>query len=126
MKLEEEDKFIKELIIKSVTVMPFEDFEDNLMLKIHKETRVSHTFMKDVKLSWFFFIVGTIFGIFLSLVVGEMHNTILGFPIQRLALVLQTIFVIFLLLQIDKLVEITKNIIQLNTPDKLTTLRRLQ
>lgn len=117
MKLEEEDKFIKELIIKSVTVMPFEDFEDNLMLKIHKETRVSRTFIKDVKLSWFFFIVGTIFGIFLSLVVGDMHNTILDFPIQRLVLVLQAIFVIFLLLQIDKLVEITKNMIQLNTPD---------
>lgn len=108
MSLEKEEKFIKELMGKSGMRMPFDDFEEKLMQKIHKEATTSRSFLKDVKLSWFFFIVGTFFGLFLNIIVGETNKIILGLPSQKLALIIQTIFVISLLFQFDKLIGLTK------------------
>jgi len=109
MSKETEDKFIKELMGKSGVKMPFDDFEEKLMQEIRREANTSRSLLKDVKLSWFFFVVGTLFGLVLSIVVGEMNKTIFGFPAQRLILIIQAIFVIFLLLQFDKLIRLTKN-----------------
>lgn len=108
MNSEKEEKLIRELMGKSAVKMPFAEFEDQLMQQIHKEAKTSRSFLKDVKLSWFFFIVGTLFGLFLNILVGEMNKTIFGFPAQRLALILQVLFVILLLLQFDKLIGLTK------------------
>lgn len=109
MSKEKEDIFIKELMGKSGVKMPFDDFEEKLMQQIHREAKTSRSFLKDIKLSWIFFVVGTLFGLVLSIVVGEMNRTILGFPAQILGLVIQAIVVIFLLLQFDKLFRLTKN-----------------
>ena len=109
MSKEKEDEFIRELMGKSGVKMPFDDFEEKLMQQIHREAKTSRSFLKDIKLSWFFFVVGTLFGLVLSIVVGEMNKTIFGFPAQRLVLIIQAIFVIFLLLQFDKLIRLTKN-----------------
>jgi hypothetical protein len=110
MNSETEEKFIRELMGKSGVKMPFLDFEEQLMQQIHKEATTSHSFRKDVKLSWFFFVVGTLFGLLLNFIVMEMNKTIFGFPLQRLMLIIQALFVIFLLFQFDKLIALTKNV----------------
>ncbi|MCK9640184.1 MAG: hypothetical protein M0R39_09775 [Prolixibacteraceae bacterium] len=109
MTIEKEDKFIKELMGKSVVKMPFDDFEEKLMLEIHKEAKTSHSFLKDIKLSWFFFVVGTLFGLVLSIGIGEMDKTILGLSVHSIGLFIEALFVILLLLQFDKLIRLIKN-----------------
>ena len=108
MNSEKKENFIHELMGKSGAKMPFIDFEDKLMHQIHKEADTSRLFQKNVKLSWFFFTVGTLFGLFLNIIVGEMNKTIFGLPAHRFVLIVQAIFVIFLLLQFDKLLRLTK------------------
>lgn len=110
MRKEIEEQFIRELMSKSAEIMPFADFEERLMQQIHKEAKAPHSFRKDIKLSWFFFVVGTIFGLFLNVIVMTMDKAILGLPAQRLILVVQALFVIFLLLQFDRLIALTKKV----------------
>lgn len=108
MSLEKEEKLIQELMAKSQREMPFADFEERLMLQIHKEERTSRSFWKDIRLSWFFFVVGTLFGLFLNILVAEMNKPIFGLPAQGWILFIQAIFVIFLLFQFDKLIGLTR------------------
>jgi hypothetical protein len=108
MNPEKEEKLIRDLIVESAREMPFSDFEEKLMRQIHLEANTSRSFLKNIKLSWFFFIVGTIFGLFLSITIGQINGSIFGFPAQRLILIAQVIFVILLLTQFDKLIELTR------------------
>jgi hypothetical protein len=107
MSSDKEEKLIRELMLKSEAKMPFSDFEDKLMEKIYLDEKTTRSFMKDVKLSWFFFAVGTLFGLFLSTIAGVKNGTILGFPSQPLILVVQAVFVIFSLSLFDKLIGLT-------------------
>lgn len=107
MNSDKEEKLIRELMLKSEARMPFSDFEDKLMEKIHLEEKTSRSFLNDVKLSWFFFAVGTLFGLFLSTIVGEKNGTILGFPSQPMILLVQALFVVFSLNLFDKLIGLT-------------------
>jgi len=108
MNPEREDKLFRELMGKSVGQMPFSDFEEKLMSKIYKEESASRSFLKNIKLSWFFFIVGALFGISLCLVVGQMNETIFGLPLQRLLLFAESVFVVLLVSQFDQLFRLTK------------------
>ena len=109
MSLDHKEKFVQELMAKSERKMPFDDFEDKLMQQIHKEANTSRSFLKDVRLSWLFFIVGTVFGLVLNILVAEMNTTIFGMPSQRLLLIVQVLFVMLLLSQFDRLIGLTKN-----------------
>jgi hypothetical protein len=109
MHLDQKEKFVKELMAKSERKMPFDDFEERMMQQIHKEANTSRSFLKDVRLSWLFFIVGTIFGLVLNILVAEMNTTIFGMPSQRLLLIVQVLFVMLLLSQFDRLIGLTKN-----------------
>ena len=108
MNAEKEEKLVSELMGKSGREMPFVDFESKLMKQIHQEANISRSFLKDVKLSWFFFIIGTCFGLFLSILAGQINETIFGFPAQRIILIVQVVFAIVLLSQFDKLIELTR------------------
>ena len=110
MDLDHKDKFIQELMNKSERKMPFDDFEERIMQQIHKEAKTSRSFLKDIKLSWFFFIVGTVFGLVLNILVAEMNKTVFGIPSQRLLLIVQVLFVMLLLSQFDRLIGLTKKI----------------
>lgn len=108
MNTEQEEKLIRELMGKSAREMPFADFESKLMLQIHKEANHSRSFHKDIKLSWSFFIAGTFFGLLLSILAGQINETIFGFPAQLIILIAQVVFAILLLSQFDKLIELTR------------------
>lgn len=108
MNTDKEEKFIHELMSKSKKEIPFADFEERLMLQIYKEELTSRSFSKDVKLSWFFFVVGTLFGLFLNILVAEINKPIFGLSAQKWVLIIQSIFVVFMLFQFDKLIGLTK------------------
>jgi hypothetical protein len=107
MNSDKEEKLIRGLMLKSEAKMPFSDFEDKLMEKIHLEEKSSRSFLKDVKLSWFFFSVGTLFGLLLSTMAGGKNETILGFPSRPIILLVQALFIVFLLSLFDKLIGLT-------------------
>jgi len=103
-----EDKLVRELMEKSGREMPFADFEDKLMVQIYKEAKTSRSFLKDIQLSWFFFVLGTLFGLILNIMVSKMNQPIMGLPAQQFSLIIQTLFVIFLLFQIDRFIGLQK------------------
>ncbi len=109
MSSDKEEKLIRELMGKSVAKMPFSDFEDKLMEQIHRGKESSRSLLKDIKLSWFFFVVGTVFGLVISIVVGQMQGTIFGYPAQRVLIIAQAVFVVFALSQFDRLIGLAGN-----------------
>jgi TRAP-type C4-dicarboxylate transport system permease small subunit len=66
------------------------------------------SFTKDLKLSWIFFIAGSVFGIVISLILPQMHKPFLGIPSDKLAIFFQITFVSILLTQIDILTKLFK------------------
>ena len=55
--------------------MPFHDFEEELMIKIYKERDRKRSVLKNIKLSWLFFIIGMISGIALISIPSLVNET---------------------------------------------------
>jgi len=100
-----EDK-LKRLLNESRLQMPFDDFEDRLMVRINKKVRTERSIDKNIRLSWIFFALGTIFGLLLSVIVSPVKS-ILGFPVSGLTIPFFILGVTLLLLFVEKLVNIT-------------------
>jgi hypothetical protein len=114
-----EENFIKEIMFKSKLELPFSDFEDNVMIQIEENILHQPAFSKDIKLSWIFFIVGSVFGIAISLILPMLHKSVLGIQPSTLALGFQIVFTILLLTQMDVLLKLIKK-----TDSKKTNLIR--
>ena len=108
MNSEEEEKLTCELMKKSGREMPFVDFEEKLMEKIHNEEKITRSFLKDVKLSWLFFIIGSCFGLFLSVISSQINNTVWGIHAQQITMLIQVVFVVLLLCQFDNLIKLSR------------------
>lgn len=63
MKSDLEDMQFHNILSKCKKEMPFQDFDDEMMIEIHKEHDRERSILKNIKLSWFFFIIGLISGI---------------------------------------------------------------
>ncbi len=108
MNKDREDQLVGELMGKSANAMPFADFEERLMNRIQREGERSRSFWRNLKLSWLFFAIGTLFGLFLSVLLERMDWTVFGWPTHRVILVAQLFFSVVILTQFDKLLELTK------------------
>jgi len=103
-----EDNYFREMLSVSKLELPFPDFEDNVMIQIEKENSFRHSVSKDVKLSWIFFIAGSVFGIAISLILPHLQGLIFGIQPQKLAIFFQMIFVILLFTQLETLLRFIK------------------
>lgn len=103
-----EEIYFKEIMSDSKLEMPFPDFEDNVMLHIHKSISSQTGFSKELRLSWIFFLLGSVFGITISLILPHMQGQILGFDPQKVAIIFQIIFVVLLFTQMDTLLRLAK------------------
>ena len=103
-----EENFFHAMMSKSKLELPFPDFEDNVMFQIEKENSFRHSVSKDVKLSWIFFIAGSVFGIVISLILPRFQFLIFGMEPQKLAIFFQMIFVIILFTQLETLMKFIK------------------
>lgn len=104
----EDDKLIREFMVKSESRMPFPDFEEKLMVRISAEAARSRSYARDIRLSWLFFLIGTILGTMITLFIGSLHEPIFGFPPQRVLYIAESVFVVLLLTQLDKLIGLSK------------------
>jgi hypothetical protein len=95
------DQILKGLIQKSQLEMPFSDFEENLMQRILKETNYKTALSRDKKLSFFFFIIGTLLGLVINFFFQKETFSFLGVSPETGMLLFQVIFVLLFLTQLD-------------------------
>ena len=86
--------------------MPFSNFEDDTMWKIEQNLRHRKNVFKDLRLSGLFFGLGTGFGLLINTLL--LRNQLLppGFSPGQLVLPFQVLFVLFVLLQLEKIVRL--------------------
>lgn len=60
-----DDKYMKEMLRLSSGSFPYSDFEDEVMLEIKAYERRKLSIRKNLKMSWLFFALGMVAGIFL-------------------------------------------------------------
>ena len=75
MEPEFEDIHLQEILLKGRKELPFLDFEDEIMVEIHKEHDRKRSILKIIKLSWFFFIIGLISGITLVSILPLIYES---------------------------------------------------
>jgi hypothetical protein len=104
-----EEAFVREIMSKSKLDVPFTDFDDNVMRLIEKRISKRSSISKDIKLSWLFFIFGSIFGTIVALALPKINQPVFGIPSDRLILPFLIIFSFLLLTQIDNLIDFYRN-----------------
>lgn len=100
-----EDNFFREMLSASKFEVPFPDFEDNVMMEIEKEISFRKSVSKDVKFSWISFVVGSVFGIVISLILPHLKSSIFGIAPEKLAISFQIIFTLLLFTQLETLIK---------------------
>lgn len=104
------ENFFQEVMSKSKLELPFHDFEDNVMFEIEKINLHQSSFSKELKLSWIFFIAGSVFGIVISLTLPQMHKSILGFQTDKFVIIFQVVFALLFFIQIDMLMKFFRRV----------------
>jgi hypothetical protein len=100
-----DETFFREIMSKSKLDVPFSDFEDNVMSFIKRQSLKRESISKDIKLSWLFFILGSTFGITISIILPRFIDSILGIPVDKFLIPFIIIISLLLLTQIDTLLK---------------------
>ena len=103
------DDKLKQLIGESKLEMPFSDFEDRLMSRINIEVSNEKAITKNIRLSWLFFGLGTLFGILLTIILNPT-NAIMGIPLSKFTIPLYVIGAALFFLMAEQLLNLTLNL----------------
>ncbi|TDO23963.1 hypothetical protein [Pedobacter duraquae] len=101
-----EETFFQSMMAKSRVDMPYSDFEDRMMLRIHKEITFKKSLLKDLNLSILFFILGTGLGLLISTMLDVSGKTVAGISGPNMLIFFQLLFVAFVLMQSEKLIKL--------------------
>jgi len=99
--LERNDDFAN-MMTKSKLEMPFSNFEDTVMRHIEEETIRKKTISKQLRFSRFFFILGSVFGFIITLLLSQIKAPVLGIDQNIIALIFQILFATLFFTQIEK------------------------
>ena len=105
-----DENFLKEIMSKSKLDLPFSDFEDHVMMQIETKLLHQNKWSKELRLSWIFFIVGSVFGIILSIFIAQLREPIFGVQPVNLTLIFSIVFSSVLFTQIDTLIKFNRRI----------------
>ncbi len=105
MKETDTDETFSKLMSNSKLIVPFTDFDDKIMGLIEKNAVKKASISRDLKFAWIFFIIGSLFGIILTLVLPKIQEPILGVQLDRLKIPFLIIFSFLILTQLDSLIE---------------------
>jgi len=103
-----EETFFKEIMLKSKLEVPFSDFDDKVMGLIKKRHSQNASISRDLKLSWIFFILGSTFGIAVSIILTQIQEPIMGIQLSILRIPLLIIFAFLLMTHFDSLIDYYK------------------
>jgi len=106
--INKEDAFFRAIISKSKLNVPFSDFDDKVMFLIEKKISIKSSISRELKLSWFFFLLGSTAGIIVSLVLPKYQEPILGICFDKLTILFQMILALLFVIQLDNLLKFYK------------------
>lgn len=105
--LETDDNFAK-IMKKSRLEMPFSDFEDNMMQRIQREAKNKDVISNNMRLSLIFFLLGSIFGLFVGDFLTQSTEAIFNIPKEKALLFFQLIYLLVFLNQLNSLIKLWK------------------
>jgi|SRR5450432_2437853 TRAP-type C4-dicarboxylate transport system permease small subunit len=100
---ESDDKRLSQIMKKSMVQMPFSDFEDKVMVEIHRQARYKKAILANIRLSRLFFFLGLGAGLIINDLLSHLHHSLMGLSAEQILLVFQVSFVFFFLTQLDKI-----------------------
>jgi flagellar biosynthesis protein FliQ len=100
---------LDDLLSESTLEMPFSDFEDAVMQLIEEKAIRKRTISKELKLSRFFFITGSIFGFIISILLSQIKEPLLGMNPNVIALIFQITFATLFFTQIETYLKVRKD-----------------
>jgi uncharacterized protein with PQ loop repeat len=100
-----EDEFFKEIMSDTRLTVPFKDFEDCVMAEIENRVINKSKLSKEIKLSWVFFVAGSLFGIILSGILIQIKEPVFGINPINLTIVFAIVFAGVIFSQIDILLK---------------------
>lgn len=103
-----DDKFVHEIMQKSILNVPFSDFDDSVMQIINTKELKPFSLKREFRLSWVFFILGSVFGISISVILPTIQGSILGLSLNKLTIPFQIVFAFLFISQLDNLFHIYK------------------
>jgi hypothetical protein len=113
MKEENEDLFFKKIMPESKRQMPFPGFEDDVMMSVteieSEISRLQEGYKRGVAYSWFFFAVGILCGVLLTLLIPQVDMSLIGIDSSLFLLVFQVGFILFVLLHFEKLMMMVRS-----------------
>lgn len=103
-----EETFFNELMSKSKLEFPFPDFEDNVMRIVASNQKKQNIIQRDLRLSWIFFLLGSSFGIAISILLPKFLEPVFGLSIDNFTIPFQIVFIFLFVTQLNNLIDIYK------------------
>jgi hypothetical protein len=107
-KIDTDNTFFEEIMSKSKLNVPFPDFDDKVMGLIERRSSKKASIMRDIKLSWIFFILGSTFGIIVTIILIRFPVLDGGIQLDKFTIFFLIIFSYLILTQLDSLREFYK------------------
>src|SRR5674476_329632 len=106
--IDSEDIFFKEIMSNSKLNIPSQHFDDDVMKLIEKRLSKKVSITRDIKLSWIFFILGSTFGIIVTIILPKLHVSVGGITMDKLTIPFLIIFSYLVMTQLDCLIDFYK------------------
>lgn len=103
----EQDKNLRRLMSESRVEIPFANFEDRLMGKIKAEAKAKQSILKNVRLSWLFFTIGSLFGIGATILIPMIEKSIWGLDFKYLQMPVFLVLAFIIIWQFEALIKYT-------------------
>ena len=103
------EKDLDTLLSQSILEMPFSDFEDSVMQIIEEKSIRKSSISKELKLSRFFFILGSLFGITISILLSQLEEPIFNMSPKVMAFIFQITFATLFFTQIETYLKVKKD-----------------
>lgn len=100
-----EETFFNELMSKSKLTYPFPDFEDDVMLIVESSQKKRNIIQRDLRLSWIFFLLGSFFGITISILLTKFQESVFGLSVAKFTLPFQILFIFLFITQLNNLID---------------------
>lgn len=101
-----EDARLKGMIRQSKVEMPFSDFESRLMGRIVAEKSWRKSFVKNMRLSWLFFTIGSLFGIMATVLFPYFERRFFGFDLKLIQMPVLLVISFIILWQLDAMIKL--------------------
>jgi hypothetical protein len=103
-----DDKFVHGIMLKSKLKVPFSDFDDKIIRLIKAKNLRPLSIKREFRLSWEFFIIGSVLGFSISIILPTIQSSVLGLQLSKLTLPFQIVFTFLFISQLDNLIDLYK------------------